>query len=109
MGRYATVGGNLQVLEDLNFPSDSYLDSMSDVVCTHKVVKYVALLGLSVTRILLGGGVSVFGYGYAPNKYVSSRILKKRICIGLYTCIRYFWARWDIAQSSNQPTQILFW
>ena len=59
MGRYATVGGNLQVLEDLNFPSDSYLDSMSDVVCTHKVVKYVALLGLSVTRILLGGGVSV--------------------------------------------------
>ena len=41
--------------------------------------------------------------------YVSSRILKKRIRICLGTRIRYFWARWDTTQSSNQPTQMLFW
>ena len=41
--------------------------------------------------------------------YVSSRILKKQIRICLDTRIRYFWARWDTTQSSNQPTQMLFW
>ena len=65
----------------------------------------------SVTRILLGGGVSVSDTYRIRIRlgYVSSRILKKQLRICLDTRIRYFWARWDTAQSSNQPTQMLFW
>jgi len=64
-----------------------------------------SILLSSVTRILLGGGVSVsdtYRIRIRPG-YVSSRILKKQIHIGLDTRIRYVWARWDMAQSSSQP------
>ena len=71
----------------------------------------IQALTCSVTRILLGGGVSVSNTYRIRIRlgYVSSRILKKRIRICLDTRIRYFWARWDTAQSNNQPTQMLFW
>jgi len=102
-----TVGGyQMEVAKGLVYPQQTILHSVP-ILFGYAVVK----VEISVTRILLGGGVSIsdtYRIRICPG-YVSSRILKKWIHICLDTRIRYFWARWDTTQSSNQPTQMLFW